>query len=95
MSGALRVQGFFAVALMFIASLTPACGSRQRVDVVEEEVIVDFDCISDRWASPPPQVGQTPPDDFPTAADVDPFIEGARPAPRPTGSDDTLELPEG
>lgn len=42
-----------------------ACGGRQSapVEVVDEEPCETAPCISERWDQPPPQIGQTPPDE--------------------------------
>lgn len=68
-----------ALALVLFAFMSNACGSRQRTEEVEVLEVEDFDCVSERWADPPREIGQTPPDSFPSATDVDPFNEDARP----------------
>lgn len=61
---------FFAAMVLF-----GACGSKQKVEARQEGPPPSFDCISDRWAEPPAQIGQTPPDISPSASDVDPFLD--------------------
>ena len=67
-----------ALVLVFAFSAFLGCGSKQRVEEREVQPPPTFDCISDRWAEPPPEVGQTPPDREPSALDVDPFVDETR-----------------
>lgn len=70
---------WLASATLLIASLgSSGCGSKQRVEEREAAPPPTFDCISDRWAEPPLDVGQTPPDREPTALDIDPFLDATR-----------------
>lgn len=70
----LRAAG---AGMMVCASLLffSACGSKQKVETREDAPPPSFDCISERWAEPPAQIGQTPPDISPSASDVDPFVD--------------------
>lgn len=68
----------YALCTCIFALGMTACGGKQRTE--EGRVTAppqDFDCISDRWATPPDEVGQTPPEREPSALDVDPFVEAA------------------
>lgn len=76
MKSRFRIIAFSSVV---VALGCNACGSRQRTEEVQAVEVEDFDCVSDRWADPPREIGQTPPDSFPSALDVDPFNEDARP----------------
>ena len=79
----LSLKGVSPASLLVLAALLPACGSRQSVEEVEVGVVESFDCIGETWAEPPAQIGQVPPDAYPTAADVDPFLD-SRPASAPS-----------
>lgn len=50
-----------------------ACGGKQST--AEEPVIVEEQpsCISERWARPPEQIGETPPEAFPSGQAIEPF----------------------
>lgn len=61
-----------ASALLLSLSLL-ACGGKQVTETTEVDSAPDPCCIDDRWADPPPEIGQTPPDrDAPEGA-LDPF----------------------
>lgn len=64
----------FCTVAMALA-LQTGCGSKQRVEEREVGPPPSFDCLSDRWAEPPPNVGETPPDQSPSMRDIDPFLD--------------------
>lgn len=62
-----------AVAIILVAGGLGACGGRQSQPVEEEREVETGSCVSERWAAPPAQVGETPPDRIATDEAVDPF----------------------
>lgn len=81
------------LVIALTAFVWSACGGRQRVEEVQEVVVEDFDCISEMWAEPPPQIGQTPPEASPSATDVDPFLD--TPDPVDMTPERTSPIPSG
>lgn len=75
MSTSTRAARPILAALIFASMTLSACGAKQRVEAREAAPPPSFDCISDRWAEPPVEIGQTPPDQEPSALDVDPFSD--------------------
>lgn len=62
-------------AFILLAGLMSAsCAAKQDTDTqIQRQAVQDFSCLPDRWAEPPANVGQTPPDKAPSVRDVDPF----------------------
>lgn len=56
--------------------LSAGCASKQEVKTKQRRQQTEhFQCLPDRWAEPPQEIGQTPPDSAPNARDIDPFLE--------------------
>jgi len=76
MRPALRL-GFLFIAITCLS----ACGGKQEKSTVRAaQPMQHFECVPERWAEPPPNIGETPPHDGPDSRDVDPFL--TQPAPK-------------
>ncbi|MFT6397680.1 MAG: hypothetical protein ACJAYU_002435 [Bradymonadia bacterium] len=62
------------LASLSLALLLAACGAKQVAEVVAEPDVDDAPCcLDDRWEEPPPQVGQTPPEELAADDALEPF----------------------
>lgn len=58
---------------LFVAMLAACGGKQDKSDDVEPIAEEAPNCISDRWAQPPEQIGETPPEEFPSVDAIQPF----------------------
>lgn len=64
---------FLVSSTMFLGA---GCASKQEVETTQRHQKTErFECLPERWAEPPKDIGQTPPDRAPNARDIDPFLE--------------------
>lgn len=69
-----------AFGVFLFVSLS-ACGGRQEAPAeveVEEDALC---CFDERWATPPPEIGQTPPEREAPDDALEPFVPDDAPAP--------------
>lgn len=67
---ALRRVAVIAVATALVA----ACGGRQVATTETAEPEPEGCCVDERWATPPPGIGQTPPETPAPEGALDPFV---------------------
>lgn len=70
-----------ALCCALALSVHAGCGAKQETSTTQRTQSVErFECVPDRWASPPESIGDAPDGNGPDARDLDPF----RSQPTPT-----------
>lgn len=67
--------GVCLIAWGTLGAMGAGCAAKQETTQTRQARHVQhFECLPDRWEAPPEEIGQTPPDQSPSARDIDPFI---------------------
>ena len=69
-----RARGHRSAPALVAFALLAACGGRQSATTDEVEPEPEGCCVDERWATPPPGIGETPPDTPAPEGALDPFV---------------------